>query len=93
MERSLAHLRSEPTIMRSNAREHLNLVARKQLASSIYIDAWRNLIELTPDEIAQVVLSDTEEAITLRSMNPFFLPPDERNQIFERFRHWPDIEL
>jgi hypothetical protein len=90
MERCLAHLRVNPTSMRSRAREHLDLIAREQLAHRKYIEAWRTLIELSPDEIADVVLTDSEKAITLRSMNPFSLPAEERDRIFAQFRNWPD---
>ena len=86
MERALAHLRADPIAMRARAHNHLALVARKELADPRYLAEWAELIQADPDRIAAATLSDTDHAITLRSMNPFFIPFDERDQIFAAFR-------
>jgi hypothetical protein len=86
MEAAIAELRLHPDTMRAQARANIAQVAQAQSASTAYIVEWRRLIELPPDALAAELLGDGDRVITLRSMNPFPVPPDVRTTILALYR-------
>src|SRR5579862_4757489 len=70
MERCLAHLRVDPAPMLERARRHLDLVERERTGHPSYVEAWRKLLEMPPDELEKIVLEDSDRAVLLRSTSP-----------------------
>ena len=64
-------LETDPDRVMKIACANIDLWEREETCSQYYVNRWRALIADTPDTIRNVILADTEEAISLCSNNPF----------------------
>ena len=53
-----------------------------------WLDLWRKTIDSGPDQVLNVLVSETPEAKELRQNSPFtgILSPDERRAVLNSFR-------
>ena len=64
-------LEREPERVLNIAVANVDLWEREQTCSPYYVETWRSLLAMPPDEIRNVVLADSDEARSLCSNNPF----------------------
>ena len=69
------------------ARRNLDRWAPTAGRSRPYLEQWRAILELPPDEIAALIEEDSERMTALRQSNPFagVLTPRERWRIYDAF--------
>ena len=69
------------------ARKNLDRWASTAGRSAPYLDQWRTILQLPPDEIATLIQEDSERMAGLRQSNPFagVLTPRERWRIYDAF--------
>lgn len=64
-------MRADPARVRALAASHLDLLERTGSCGRPWVERWRALIALPPDEIARIALADTDEGQGLRATAPF----------------------
>ncbi|MBF0305947.1 MAG: hypothetical protein HQL41_09910 [Alphaproteobacteria bacterium] len=64
-------MRDDPERVRAIAARHLDLLERNDTCGRSWIERWRGLLKLSPDEIASIALAETDEGQGLRATAPF----------------------
>ncbi len=82
-----ARLRAQPRSAGDRPRQYRSLVAGSG-HSKPYLEAWREILTRPVEEIARVVVEDSERMTAMRQNSPFagLLTPRERWAIYEEFR-------
>jgi excisionase family DNA binding protein len=84
------HLVQEPDLVLARARENLGRFSEVHAGTMAghWLDLWRKTIDSGPDQVLNILVSDTPEAKELRQNSPFtgILSPDERRTVLNSFR-------
>lgn len=70
------------------ARENLRRWNDKGGRSSPYFAQWKEILDLPPEKVAEIIVSEEPQMVELRQSTPFcgILSPRERWQVYEAFR-------
>jgi hypothetical protein len=84
---------AEPDAVLGRARANLDRFSAVHAGTmaAYWLDLWRSAMDEGPDQVLNVLVSDTPEAAEMRQNSPFtgILPADERRAVLESFRvHW-----
>ena len=80
----------EPDLVLTQARENLDRFSKVHAGTmaEYWLDLWRKAIDSGPDQVLNVLVSDTPEARELRQNSPFtgILSQEERRKVLNSFR-------
>ena len=87
------HLVAEPDRVLGQARQNLERFAgiHEGTMAARWLGEWSNAMDSGPDQVLEILISDTARAADLRQNSPFtsILPDGERRKVLTSFReHW-----
>jgi excisionase family DNA binding protein len=89
----VSHLVAQPDLVLTRARQNLDRFSKVHTGTMTehWLDLWRDTLDSGPDQVLNVLVSDTSQARELRQNSPFagILSKEERRRVLESFRkHW-----